>query len=89
MLDLDDLIQLLDIFAFDKDCPNAELVGNGVCNDESNNANCNFDGGDCITTTMSTSTTTLSTTHDPGNYESALLFFDFVLRSNFKNYLRH
>ena len=46
------------------------MVENGVCNDESNNAECNFDGGDCITTTMSASTTTistLSTTHDPGN----------------------
>ena len=31
-----------------KDCPHTELVGNGVCNDESNNADCNFDGGDCI-----------------------------------------
>ena len=23
------------------------LVGNGFCNDETNNANCNYDGGDC------------------------------------------
>ena len=69
-LGLDDLIQLIDIFfMFHKDCPNTELVGNGVRNDESNNADCNFDGGDCTTTTMSISTTTistLSTTHDPG-----------------------
>ena len=34
-----------------KDCPHTELVGNGVCNDESNNADCNFDGGDCTPTT--------------------------------------
>ena len=63
-------IQLLDICLYYKDCPNTELVENGVCNDESNNAECNFDGGDCITTTMAASTTTISallTTHDPGN----------------------
>ena len=23
------------------------LVGNGYCNDETNNADCNYDGGDC------------------------------------------
>ena len=23
------------------------LIGNGFCNDETNNANCNYDGGDC------------------------------------------
>ena len=23
------------------------LLGNGYCNDEANNENCNFDGGDC------------------------------------------
>ena len=53
-------------FSYHKDCPNTELVGNGVCNDESNNADCNFDGGDCTTTTSTTTMSTLSTTHDPG-----------------------
>ena len=28
-------------------CDNAALVGNGFCNDETNNPDCNFDGGDC------------------------------------------
>ena len=28
-------------------CGNVTLVGNGFCNDETNNANCNYDGGDC------------------------------------------
>ena len=28
-------------------CQNSELVGNGFCNDETNNAECNYDGGDC------------------------------------------
>ena len=25
----------------------AELFGNSICNDETNNEECNFDGGDC------------------------------------------
>ena len=29
------------------DCDNVTLVGNGFCNDETNNADCNYDGGDC------------------------------------------
>ena len=28
-------------------CNVLELVANGYCNDETNNAGCNFDGGDC------------------------------------------
>ena len=28
-------------------CSNISLVGDGVCNDETNNAVCNYDGGDC------------------------------------------
>ena len=28
-------------------CDNVGLVGNGFCNDETNNDNCNYDGGDC------------------------------------------
>ena len=54
-LDLDDFIQLLDIFI--KDCSQTELVANGVCNDESNNGDCHFDGGDCTTTQATTSGT--------------------------------
>ena len=55
--DLDDFLLLIDIFISYKDCSHTELVANGVCNDESNNAECNFDGGDC-----SNSTTTQATT---------------------------
>ena len=29
------------------DCSNPEVLGNGYCNDETNNADCNYDGGDC------------------------------------------
>ena len=28
-------------------CDNPEFVSNGFCNDETNNADCNYDGGDC------------------------------------------
>ena len=28
-------------------CANFALVGNGFCNDETNNPECNYDGGDC------------------------------------------
>ena len=39
------------------------MVGNGVCNIESNNTECNFDGGDCTaTTTNPTAGTTIPTT---------------------------
>ena len=30
-----------------KTCQNLALIGNGFCNDETNNADCEFDGGDC------------------------------------------
>ena len=28
-----------------------ELIGNGVCDDEANNEDCKYDGGDCSGTT--------------------------------------
>ena len=34
-------------FSILKDCSNGTLVGNGICNDETNNVECYFDGGDC------------------------------------------
>ena len=30
-----------------QDCANGSLIGDGFCNDETNNVNCYFDGGDC------------------------------------------
>ena len=33
------------------------MVANGVCNDESNNTECHFDGGDCATSTTTQATT--------------------------------
>ena len=35
-------------------CYDATLVGNGFCNDETNNANCNYDGGECCVMNAST-----------------------------------
>ena len=32
---------------FVKGCEYIDLVGDGYCNDETNNLHCNFDGGDC------------------------------------------
>ena len=61
-MQLDDFIQLIDIFLY-KDCSYTELVANGVCNDESNNTDCHFDGGDC---TANISTTTQATTSGTG-----------------------
>ena len=29
------------------DCAHGDLVRNGYCNDQTNNAECNFDAGDC------------------------------------------
>lgn len=29
------------------DCKNITLVGNGICNDDTNIIECNYDGGDC------------------------------------------
>ena len=40
------------------------MVANSVCNNEANNAECNFDGGDCTT---NTSTTTQPTTTGQGS----------------------
>ena len=34
-------------FDFDELNITNPLVGDGYCNDETNNPNCNFDGGDC------------------------------------------
>ena len=35
-------------------CDNIALVGNGFCNDETNNADCNYDGGDCCVVNANT-----------------------------------
>ena len=35
-------------------CDNVALVGNGFCNDETNNADCNYDGGECCVVNANT-----------------------------------
>ena len=38
----------MSLFSFSvPDCENIALVGNGFCNDETNNEYCNYDGGEC------------------------------------------
>ena len=39
------MAQNFDYICF-SDC-NGALIGDGFCNDETNNADCNYDGGDC------------------------------------------
>ena len=34
-------------FYFHIDCMYAQLIGNNYCDDEANNFDCNYDGGDC------------------------------------------
>ena len=35
-------------------CDNVALVGNGFCNDDTNNPDCNYDGGDCCVVNANT-----------------------------------
>ena len=35
-------------------CINVALVGNGFCNDETNHADCNYDGGECCVVNANT-----------------------------------
>ena len=37
------------------DCPYSFLIGDGICNDENNNADCMYDDGDCCLTEINTS----------------------------------
>ena len=42
------MVTLCILFSFSvPGCDNGALVGNGFCNDETNNEDCNYDGGDC------------------------------------------
>ena len=43
-----------------------ELIGNGLCNDEVNNAECDYDGGDCCGACVSTEYCTECVCHDGG-----------------------
>ena len=48
------------------DCPNPSLVDNGLCNDEANNAECNYDGGDCCGACANTEYCTECVCHEGG-----------------------
>ena len=58
----------------DCDAP-IELIGNGVCDDEANNADCKYDGGDCSGTTMTPITTLGSGTTNGGGTVYNLFVF--------------
>ena len=51
-------------------CAYGELVGNGMCNDEANIAECIYDGGDCCTGCINTDLCSECLCYE----ESALLF---------------
>jgi hypothetical protein len=42
-------------FLFNLGCHNLTLVGNGLCEDETNTLECNFDDGDCCGSNITTS----------------------------------
>ena len=63
------------------DCVQAELVGNDICNDETNIAECNYDGGDCCVVNPNTNYCSdcnclgggvITSPRFPGNYENNL-----------------
>ena len=49
------MVTLSILFSFSvPGCDNVALVGNGFCNDETNNPDCNYDGGDCCVVNANT-----------------------------------
>ena len=50
--------------ASNEECENIDLIGNGFCNDETNNADCIFDGGDCCGSCIITDYCLECTCHD-------------------------
>ena len=62
-------------------CPNVVFVGNGFCNDETNIAECNYDGGDCCLMNVNTyscsecnclASGVITSPGFPGNYDNNL-----------------
>jgi hypothetical protein len=61
-------------------CDNATLVSNAFCNDETNNADCNYDGGDCCVNVNTDSCSEcnclvggiITSPGFPGNYDNNL-----------------
>ena len=43
-----------------------ELIGDGLCNDEANNEECNYDGGDCCGACVNTEHCTECVCHEGG-----------------------
>ena len=67
-------------------CDSVALVGNGFCNDETNNADCNYDGGDCCVNVNTDSCTDcnclgggfITSPGFPGNYDDNLDVFWYI-----------
>ena len=43
-----------------------DLIGNGLCNDETNNPECNYDGGDCCVACVKRENCTECACHEGG-----------------------
>ena len=63
MLHIDGKTYISYCINFSLDCTNGELVGNGKCNDETNNLNCAYDGGDCCGSPINTNHCSNCTCH--------------------------
>ena len=48
------MIYLTSVLSVLDACQNSEWVGDGYCDDETNNAECAWDGGDCCKTSVDT-----------------------------------
>ena len=49
------MVTLCKLFSFSvQGCKDVALVGNGFCNNETNNPDCNYDGGDCCVVNANT-----------------------------------
>ena len=61
-----------------------ELIDNDVCNDEVNNAGCNFDGGDCCGACINTNICSACVCHAEAATASDLsckLYFSFLVHT--------
>ena len=76
------------------DCDYGELVGNGHCNDEANNADCLYDGGDCCGGCVNTDQCSHCLCHDGGatgadtSCKCFILIAELFHPPNLNNYIK-
>ena len=75
-------------------CDYAELVDNGHCNDEANNAGCIYDGGDCCGGCVNTDQCSHCLCHDGGatgadkSCKCLILIAELFYPPNLNNYMK-